>query len=468
MVTENTRDVDTGSNRRLDSWKEIASYFGHDVRTVRRWEKERALPVYRPPGKARGSVYAFTGELARWLEQPSNEAESSTDTNEAVPNDELALPAEEAIEAKARWSSKRLYLALAVVMVAVLALGGWVFRSQLAHTISARPRTPPSLSSNTQAATELYLKGRYEWSKRTAESLNQAVDYFTQAIVRDPGYAQAYAGLADTYNLLREYSNLPDDEAYVRSMAAAKKAVELDDSLSEAHRALAFDLFNWSWDCTASEREFKRAIELNPSDPDAHHWYANSLLMMGRLAEAQAEIERARQLDPSSDSIAADRASILFDSGIHEEALAILHRIEKTNPGFRSPHFYLASIAFVSKDDATYLKETRKIFELQHDQAGLEIANEAEAEYAAGGATGMWKALLKAQEDHLGRGSTEFDLALTYVALGRKQDAIRNLAIAIDKHNPTAIGIRNDSRLRSLHGEPAFSNLLTRLHLPPL
>ena len=109
-------------------------------------------------------------------------------------------------------------------------------------------------------AEELYLKGRYFWNKRTPEDLNKALDLFTQAIVRDPGYAQAYVGLADCYNLLREYSVMPPNEAYPRALAAAKKAVELDDNSAEAHNSLAFATFYWTWDAATAEREFKRAI----------------------------------------------------------------------------------------------------------------------------------------------------------------------------------------------------------------
>ena len=147
-----------------------------------------------------------------------------------------------------------------------------------AKTLPVRPKAAQS------PAAELYLKGRYYWNKRTPEDLKKAVDYFTQSIVADPGYAKAYVGLADCYGLLREFAAMPDSEAWPRALAAARKAVELDDSLAEAHSSLGFDLFYGSLDLKGGEREFKRAVELNPNYAEAHQWYATALMSVGRLA----------------------------------------------------------------------------------------------------------------------------------------------------------------------------------------
>ncbi|MGA8026482.1 MAG: hypothetical protein WB992_05010 [Bryobacteraceae bacterium] len=164
-------------------------------------------------------------------------------------------------------------------------------------------------------ARELYLKGRYYWSKRTPDDLNRAVDYFTQAIVKDPRDAEAYVGLADSYNLLSEYTAMPYQEAFKRAIAAAKTAIELDGNLPEAHNSLAFASFYGDWDAVTAEREFRRALELNPNDGTAHHWYATFLMSVGREREALAEIERSQALEPSSQSIVADKGLILFYTG---------------------------------------------------------------------------------------------------------------------------------------------------------
>ena len=150
-------------------------------------------------------------------------------------------------------------------------------------------------------AYEAYLKGRYFWNKRTADGLQKAVDYFNQAIEKDPNYAPPYTGLADSYSLLGdwEYGVLPPKEAYPKAKAAAITALELDHTLSEAHTSLAFSLDGFDWDWGAAEREFKRAIELNPNYATAHHWYAWHLSVLGRNSEAIAELRKAENLDPA-------------------------------------------------------------------------------------------------------------------------------------------------------------------------
>src|SRR5262249_47635939 len=204
-------------------------------------------------------------------------------------------------------------------------------------------------------AEDLYLQGRFYWNKRTPDGLSKALDYFTQAIVHDPGYAQAYVGLADCYNLMREYTLMPSTEAYPRALAAAKKAVELDDQSSEAHASLGFVSFFGMWDAAAGEREFRRAIELNPHNSIAHHWYATYLMTLGRYRESLAEIEQAQALDPNSPSILADKGPILWLAGHREEAIARLKQLEAAEPSFISPHRYLRQIYFASGDYANYL-----------------------------------------------------------------------------------------------------------------
>ena len=170
-------------------------------------------------------------------------------------------------------------------------------KAKLTHAerqaIALRPTANPE-------AYELYLKGRFFWNKRTGADLRKAIDYFNQAIAEDPNYALAYAGLADCYDLLCEYSELSPKESYPKAKAAAIKALELDDTLGEAHTSLAYSLINYDWDWRSAEREYQRAIQLNPNYATAHQWYAECLSMLGRHIEAIAEIKRAQQLDPLS------------------------------------------------------------------------------------------------------------------------------------------------------------------------
>lgn len=167
------------------------------------------------------------------------------------------------------------------------------------------------------------------------------MDSFTQAIVHDPNYAQAYVGLADCYNLLREYTVMPSSEAYPRALAAAKKAVELDAQSSEAHASLAFVSFFGMWDVTTADREFRRAIELDPNNAVAHHWYATYLMCLNRYPESLAELERARELDPASKSVLADKGMLLFNAGQRREGIATLKQMEDNEPDFISPHRFL-------------------------------------------------------------------------------------------------------------------------------
>jgi tetratricopeptide (TPR) repeat protein len=440
--------------RRLDSWKEIALFFSKDVRTVRRWEKERALPVHRAPGKPGGSVYAFTNELTEWL--------NSSD----LPADEIGS----AEETEPSHRSRDLILVLGALVFLVVAGVGitWFVRSRTAHVSGPAASTGGRGSSNPEAV-DLYLKGRFEWNKRTPESLNKAVDYFTQAIVHDPSYAQAYAGLADTYNLLREYTAMPSNEAFPRAIAAAKKAVELDDSLSEAHRALAFASFNWEWDFSGAEREFKRAIELNPKDATAYHWYATSLLTLGRFSEALAQIEESRRLDPTSISILADRALILFYSGREAESAVSFKQIETSDPTFLSPHRYQAALALDRGDYRTYLAELKKEMELTHDAAGIDLVKAVDRGYAAGGAKELLNTLFQAQKKSYERGDlSAYFLAETCALAGKRREAIQYLQESFKKHETAVISIRVDRALLSLHDDPAYKDLVSRVGLAPV
>ena len=161
------------------------------------------------------------------------------------------------------------------------------------QAIAVRPTANPE-------AYELYLKGRFLWNKRTGADMRKAIDYFNHAIAKDPNYALAYAGLADCYDLLHEYSDLSPKESYPKAKAAAIKALELDDTLGEAHTSLAYSLVNYDWDWRGAEKEYQRAIQLNPNYATAHQWYAECLSMLGRHTEAIAEIKRAQELDPLS------------------------------------------------------------------------------------------------------------------------------------------------------------------------
>ena len=183
-------------------------------------------------------------------------------------------------------------------------------------------------------AYDLYLKGRFFWNRRTGQGFQQAIEYFQQAIAKDPNDARAYTGLADSYALLGGYSLTPQMELMPKARAAALKALELDPALAEAHTSFALITENFDYDWETAEKEYRRAIELNPNYATAHHWYAEFLSFQGRFPEALAESERARQLDPLSLIIAADNGVILFYARQYDASIARFRAVKEMEPSF--------------------------------------------------------------------------------------------------------------------------------------
>ena len=462
----------TRTNRRLDSWKEIAAFFGRDERTVKRWEKERSLPVHRLPGGSRARVFAFAEELERWMGSLELASAQADDDDSAPEIEDAGLPAPEPAPpiglkitqpVAPEGRSQKIWVVAVCALLAAGALLFWRYRP--GHSTITAPVKAATHQVNPEAE-ELYLQGRYYWNRRTPADLTKAVDYFTQAIVRDPNYAQPYVGLADCYNLLREYAAMPNEEAFPRALAAAKKAVELDDSSAEAHASLAFVTFYWSWDIPAAEAEFRRAIELNPHYVAAHHWYATALMTMGRNDEAMREFEAAQKLDPSSAPILADKALLLFNEGHLDEAESILKQIESSQPGFSSAHRYHSYVLWQKHDYLNYLSESRQAAELAHDERDLAIVRAGEQGYRAGGVHGLLEQKLIVQKKLCAQGElSPFDVAQTEALLGNKAEALRYLQLAYNRHDERFLaGARNEA-LVSLHDEPEFRKLLQQAGL---
>jgi len=491
-------DSTPGPNRRLDTWKEIGAFFGRDERTVKRWESTRGLPVRRVPGAGRANVYANTDELTEWLKgkndtvelegegNPGNEA-GETDAEYFTEPISLDSSLADPVVNDRRIGERRnaggisrtsplfdrrrrefRYFAIALVILAALVIVAVTRRSW-----SARAARKEAAASQPRAidpeAEQLYLKGIYYFNKRTPESLNQAVDYFTQAVVRDPQYAEPYVGMADSYNLLREYSVMPPSEAYPRAAAAAKRAIALNDSLSGAHSSLAFVDFYWSWGVPSAQSEFKRALELDPNSVRAHHWYATFLLHLGRFPESLEEIEKAQKLDPESKSVLADKGLILFYAGNTDQAVALLKQLEASEPDFLSPHTYLAIIYTSQGNWPQYLAESRKSAVLLHDDHRLAIFAAGEKGFARGGSHGMLLAILKEQQNLYAKGQERaYNLAQTSALLGDKEQALKDLQESYLKRDTYLTQLRIDPTMSTLHDEPRFREILAQIGLPPL
>ncbi len=412
--------------------------------------------------------YRWIGPVIGPIEEPEPSAEAEV-RSDGVSGRELTAPT----RLHAAWRWKFIYALPVLALLFALWISRPGDRSAKAggktQTVSTASSANLPVHAANREAEEFYLKGRYYWEKRTPESLNKAVDSFTQALIHDPGYAPAYVGLADCYNLLREYTVMPASEAYPRAFAAAKKAVELDPQSSEAHASLAFVSFFGMWDSGTADREFRRALELNPSNAIAHHWYATYLQCLRRYPESLAEIERAQALAPASKSILADRGAILFDAGRQRDAVALLQQMEGNEPDFVSPHRYLKDIYLLTADYSHYLVEVRTEAVLMHDSSGLAVVEAAEKGFATGGGVGLLKTLRQQQTklyEH-GRLSPYF-LAVTCSLQGDKQEALRYLKTAYDQHADGMYQIETNQGFDNLHDEPAFQQLVALVGLPPL
>jgi len=465
---------------RLVGWKDIATYLGKADRTVKRWGSERGLPVHRVPGASKTSVYAYPAELDQWLESAGAfEPDSEPDTEEKPPTAEVRIaapsaPAHSPLRPHHRpWSTKQksatalaalVVFAVAVDATARLTVGASAAKVALrflAHRSASNERTNQTVSDlDKSQANDFYLRGRYEWNQRTPESLNRALDLFTQAIVHDPNDARAYAGLADTYNLLREYTTARDDDTFSRAIAASRKAVALDDSLPEAHRALAYAEMYGTWDFADADKEFRRAIALNPSDSQARLWYANALSELGRFPEAMGQMEKAQELDPSSRSILADKGLMLYNAGRTKEGLGLLKEVEQSAPSFRSPHFYLMRIDLNLRDYPDFLAEGELTAQAANDPAMEDVIATARAGFVHGGDRGLLNALYAKQREYFPQGKLHVAMfAATCVLMGKRQEALTILEDAYNRHDVEFLAMLSHPDLRTLKDEPRYQAL---------
>jgi TolB-like protein/Flp pilus assembly protein TadD len=310
---------------------------------------------------------------------------------------------------------------------------------------------------------ELYLKGRYSWNKRTEAELQTAVDYFTRATRQDPDFALAYAGLAEAYVSLESFGLVPAKQAVPKVKEAALKALELDDSLAEPHAALT-DVKEYDWDWAGSEREFRRAIELNPSDATAHQWYSQLLARLHRNEEAVAEIKRAQQLDPLSLMISSTAGETLVRAGRSDEAIEQLRNALQIDSNFAPVHFNLA-VAYLQKGQTSEaIAEFLKATTLSRNTAWF--AGALGFAYAqAGQNSEARRVLAELHERSKHRYVPAFDLALIYTGLGDKNKALDLLEKASAERDWRMTGVNVDPFFESLRSHPRFQTLLRSMSL---
>jgi TolB-like protein/DNA-binding winged helix-turn-helix (wHTH) protein/Flp pilus assembly protein TadD len=314
---------------------------------------------------------------------------------------------------------------------------------------------------------EAYLKGRYFWNKRTPEGLKTAVGYFNEAVAKDPNYAAAYSGLADTYALLGDwqYSVMTPKEAMPLALSAARRALELDDSLAEAHASLGFCLEGFNWDFAAADKEFQRAIELNPGYATAHHWYAWHLSLIGQNREAIAEMKKAQSLDPVSPVVNADLAELLLISHLPDESIEQSRKTIGMNPGFAFAHNQLA-LAYIQKqmfDEA--IVELNEAIKLIGDNP-IFLANLARAYAESNRRENAAKLLDNLKRRSVPSSPLVTEIAMIYTALGDKDQAMAWLEKGYEERfNPGVLERPCFDRLRF---DPRFQNLMRRIGLPSI
>jgi len=316
-------------------------------------------------------------------------------------------------------------------------------------------------------AYQAYIKGRYFWNKRTSEGLRQSVDHFKQALDMDPTYALAYAGLADAYALLVWQGEFPQAHWIPQATAAATRALDLDNTLAEAHTSLGFIKFWYDWDFKGAEEEYRRAIELNINYATAHHWYGEFLVLMGRSEEGARELSLAQKIDPLSVVINVDIGKMLFFGHQSDRAISQMRDTLRLDPDFPTARLFLA----MSYNQKGLKDEAVNELKLAIDTTGGVPLFKAVLAYlyAGAGRTSEATAILNELKTLLERQPVPaFHIALIYAGMGDKDQSFIWLDKAFAEHDPFLVYIKVDPNFDVLREDPRFESLLRKLNYPVL
>ncbi len=320
-------------------------------------------------------------------------------------------------------------------------------------------------------AYELYLRGRYAWNKRTVADLEAALSYFNEAISKDPGYALAYSGLADTYGALTSYRGTPKEDS-AKAASAARKALELDPTLSHPHAVLAFMKFENEWDFAGGRAEHRKAVELDPNDATARQWYAQDIgLIGGSPQEAIAEANRAHQLDPLSPIIGFQLGAVYIYARQFDDAIAVCSKLATENPTFGVAHYCLAWAYWGKRMYPQVIEEWKAFARLSGDDIESRFSSAMEQGFRATG----WKGALlrgievKAGEARQDQRKSAFNspvlLAGLCADLGDKEQAFRWLDTAFERHDRLLIALNTYFFLDPLRSDPRFAELVRKVGL---
>ncbi|MBX3531528.1 MAG: hypothetical protein KF849_13035 [Rhizobiaceae bacterium] len=433
--------------RRISDWKGIAAYFGRDERTVRRWERQRGLPVHRMPGGARSLIFAYEGELDAWLR-------GSAETEPPAPAG--PLPPSVASAGRTRLASAVSQRAMLVLVATLSAVTVAAYAG-----LSWRGGHGPGGHVPSAEIQDIYLRATYQLGTRQENGLRRAIADLTEVTRQDPEFAAAFAALAEAYNIVSQYTLMPADEAYPLAKQAAERAIALDPNLAQAHAALAFNAFYWQRDFVRSRALFERAIALDPGSAQTRHWYALTRMMAGEFDLSLREIAAAQRLNPESRAIAANKALIQFHAGLVREALATLRELAENEPRLRSPAEYMATIHLDQRDYPAFLEQYGRAAEIAGNDARRAIARAAEAGFLQGGAHGLLAAMLEAQKAQHAEGlEPAYKLAVTAALLGHEDMAIAYLEEGIAAGEQDMLGALIDPAFRILRGDERYLRVL--------
>jgi TolB-like protein/Tfp pilus assembly protein PilF len=325
-------------------------------------------------------------------------------------------------------------------------------------------RVAKTYTANSEAY-QLYLKGRYYWNKRTAENIRKAVEQFQKAADIDPNYALAYAGLADCYVVLGDYAGTPESETVPRMQAYARRALELDHSLAEAHTSLAYSYVQ-AWEWAKGEQEFKRAIELNPQYPTAHHWYHLCLVEMGRFDEAMAEIKLAQQLDPLSPIISFNVATVhLYALGDTESAIRESKKVIELAPEFGRGYGSLGIAYLKAKRYPEALDAIRKAVELS--PSDRQLIRDLGYAYAIAGKRVEAMSILTTLENKFERGEAfGADVAAVYAGLNDNDRAFAWIEKDFQARSGRLGRVFYQVPFEALRSDPRYEDLRRRMGVP--
>ena len=319
-------------------------------------------------------------------------------------------------------------------------------------------------------AYQLYVKGRYYWNKRTNADIKTAISFFDQAIDKDPGYAQAYAGLADAYVVIPAYGGVDPKDVMPKSTAAAAKALELEPTLARPHADLGLVKMQYTRDFSGGEAEFRKAIELDPSDATAHQWFSQSLSYMGgRTQEAIAEGNRAHELDPLSPIISYAQAEAYTFDHQFDKAIAMDRKLIEENPSFAVVHLGLVSAYWGKHEYPQVVQELETYARLSGDKNYIEYTAALATGFRSGGwPSGAHKAIevLIAQHKSGSNSLASYLIAQLYADLGEKDHAFEWLNTAYQEHSVWMILIRGDYSFDPIRSDPRYAELVRKLGFP--